>query len=98
MTRDLVKEPDETILRLDEQMNQVLVDAELWIDEKSGTQVYFVDATNELTVITFDPKYFGKRDFFMSPDELQQIAPALEKARKAVEEAKKLKKPQGATE
>ena len=34
----------------------------------------------------------AKRDFFMSPDELPQIAPALEKARKTVEESKKLKK------
>lgn len=92
LARDLVKKSDETILRLDEQMNQVLVNAELWRDEKSGAEVYFVDTTNELTVITFDPRCFSKRDFFMSPDELPQIAPALEKARKTVEESKKLKK------
>ncbi len=92
LTRDLVKKSDESILRLDEHMQQILLNAELWTDEKNGACVYFVDASNEMTVITFDPKYFGKKDFFMSSDEIPKITPALETVRKHIEESKKLKK------
>lgn len=91
LTRDLAKQADETILRLDKNMQQVLVTAELWKDEKNGTCVYFVDASNEMTVITFDPKYFEKKDFFMSPDEMPKIALALETVRKTIEASKKQK-------
>lgn len=92
LTRDLVKKAEEGILRLDKDMKQIPVNAELWEDKRNGTCLYFVDASNEMTVITFDPKYFGKKDFFMSPDEMPKIAPALETVRKQIEELKKLKK------
>lgn len=92
LTRDMEKKSDEGILRLDQNMKQIPVNAELWADKRNGTCVYFVDASNEMTVITFDPKHFGKKDFFMSPDEMPKIAPALETVRKTIEESKKLKK------
>jgi hypothetical protein len=92
LARDLVKKSDEPILRLDEHMQQISMNAEIWADEKNGACVYFVDASNEMRVITVDPKYFQKKDFFMSPDEMPKIAPALEAVRKTIEELEKLKK------
>ncbi|MCG2679885.1 MAG: hypothetical protein L6455_07950 [Kiritimatiellae bacterium] len=88
LTRDLVKKSDEKVLRLNEQMQRVQVNAELWTDEKSGVCVYFMDTSNEIVVITFDPKYFGKKDFFFCPDEMSKNESALENAPKTVEVAK----------
>jgi hypothetical protein len=90
LARDLVKQADEKILRLNTELEQVSV--EFWKDEKSGTCVYFVDTSNDTSVIVFDPKYFGKKDFFITPDEMPQVAPAVENVRKTIEESKKLKK------
>ncbi len=90
LARDLKKQADEKILRLNTELEQVSV--ELWKDEKSGTCVYFVDTSNDTSVIVFDPKYFGKKDFFITPDEMPQIAPAVDSVRKTIEESKKLKK------
>lgn len=91
--RDLKKQANENILRLNTELEQV--PAEMWTDEDSGACIYFVDTSNELTVITFDPRYFQKKDFFMSPDEMPKIAPALETVRKSFEA---LKKPKQATD
>lgn len=90
--KDLVKQADQQIIRLDEKMQQVPVTAELWKDEKNGTCVYFVDTAKDTTIIVFDPAYFGKKDFFVTADEMSDIAPALETVRKTIEESKKLKK------
>lgn len=98
LRKNLIKGAVEKIVRFDERMNQILVDAELWQDEKTGTCVYFVDAPNELTIITFDPKYFKRKDFFITADELPQIAPALKAAKKAIEESTKIKREPNTTE
>jgi hypothetical protein len=91
LRKNLKKGAVEKIVRFDERMNQILVDAELWQDDITGTCVYFVDAPNELTIITFDPKYFKRKDFFITADELPQIAPALKAAKKVIEESTKIK-------
>jgi hypothetical protein len=90
--KDLVKQMDEKIIRLDANMQQVPVTAELWKDEKNGICVYFVDTSKDTTIITFDPRYFAKRDFFVTADQMPEIAPALETVRRQIEESKKLKK------
>lgn len=90
--KDLVKRADEEIIRLGDNMQQVSMTAELWKDEKSGACVYFVDTTKESMFITFDPRYFGKKDFFVTTEQMPEIAPALETVRKQIEESKKLKK------
>ena len=90
--KDLVKQADEQIIRLDANMQQVSVTAELWKDEKNGTCVYFVDTSKDTTIIAFDPRYFGKKDFFVTADQMSDIAPALETVRKQIEESKKWKR------
>jgi len=92
LARDLVKQADEQIIRLDEKMQQVAVTAELWRDERNGTCVYLVDTPKDTTIITFDPKYFGKKDFFVSAEGMPDIAPALDAVRKTIEESEKSKK------
>lgn len=90
--KDLIKQADEQIIRLDANMQQVSVTAELWKDAKNGTCVYFVDTPKDTTIVIFDPRYFGKKDFFVTADQMPDIAPALEAVRKQIEESKKLKK------
>jgi len=90
--KDLVKQADEKIVRLDENMQQVSVTAELWKDEKNGTCVYFVDTSKDTTIITFDPKYVGKKDFFVSADEMTDITPDFETVSKTIEASKKPQK------
>jgi len=87
IAKDLVKQADEKILRLNTEIEQVL--AELWKDEKSGECVYFVDTSNDTSVIVFDPNYFGKRDFFISSDEMSEVAPTVENILKTIEEEQK---------
>ncbi|MCL1919728.1 MAG: hypothetical protein FWG50_01415 [Kiritimatiellaeota bacterium] len=36
----------------------------------------------------FDSKYFGRRDFFIEPDDLPKLAPHYEQLRRKSEEAK----------
>jgi len=90
LARNLVKQADEKILRLNTELERVSV--ELWKDEKNGTCVYFVDTSNDTSVIVFDPKCFGEKDFFITPDEMPQVAPAVESVRKTIEASKKQKK------
>ncbi|MDD2598157.1 MAG: hypothetical protein PHO37_02870 [Kiritimatiellae bacterium] len=89
ISKDLKKQADEKILRLNTELEQIPV--ELWKDEKNGKCVYFVDTSNDTSVIVFDPKYFVKKDFFITADEMQQVIPAVESVHKAIESSKKQK-------
>lgn len=91
LEKDLVKQNDEKIVRLDDKMKQVSVTAELWKDKKKEINVYFVDTSKDTTIITFDPKYFTDKDFFITPERAPLISPVLENLRKTVETLKKYK-------
>ncbi|MBU4201029.1 MAG: hypothetical protein KKG09_06760 [Verrucomicrobia bacterium] len=73
LIRELVRKSDETVIRRDENMQPIRVSAELWTYEKNGIDIYFLDTSNEITIIAFDPKYFVKRDFFMTPEEMPKF-------------------------
>jgi len=81
------KRSDDNILRLDNEMNRIPTTAELW-ESSDNLNVYIVETTNELTVITFDPQHFSKNDFFMNPDNMPRIAPMIDAASKTLEELK----------
>ncbi|MBI3985557.1 MAG: hypothetical protein HY343_01440 [Lentisphaerae bacterium] len=91
LEKELVKKADEKIIRGNGNMQPILVGAELWTHEKSGTCVYFVTGAKDATIIVFDPKYFGKKDFFMSSEDMPEIAPLFEKARKTIKASQKQK-------
>jgi hypothetical protein len=91
LKKELVKTPDEKIVRGNGSMQPILLDAELWKDAKNGMSVYFVNGQKDTTVIVFDQKYFGKKDFFVSPEDMTEIESMFEKARKTIEASKKQK-------
>ena len=84
VTSDLVRKSDETVIRLNDNMQLVPVNAELWTYEKNGIDIYFVDTPHEITIIAFDPKYFVKRDFFVSPEEMPKFKSALDHSPKTI--------------
>ncbi len=51
----------------------VVLTAELWQDKEKGLNVYFVATSQEITVVVFDPKGFGKDDFFLGRERLKQV-------------------------
>ncbi|MBI5820157.1 MAG: hypothetical protein HZA88_14330 [Verrucomicrobia bacterium] len=92
LVKELHKKTDESIIRWDDNMRDVSVKAELWEDTKNGLCVYFVDTKNDTTIIVFDPKCFGKKDFFVNKEDMPKMAPALESVRKMMEEFDKQNK------
>lgn len=47
--------------------------AQLWEDKTKGLNIYFVASSQENTVIVFDPKSFGLKDFFVPIDKRKEI-------------------------
>lgn len=47
--------------------------AQLWEDKTKGLNIYFAASSQENTVIVFDPKSFGSKDFFVPLDKRKEI-------------------------
>lgn len=47
--------------------------AQLWEDKTRGLNIYFAASSQENTVIVFDPKSFGSRDFFVPLDKRKEL-------------------------
>jgi len=63
---------EQEILRSTGATNAILK-AQLWEDENMGLQIYLVASNEELTIIVFNPKLFGKADFFVGPEKLKDF-------------------------
>ncbi len=63
---------EEKILRSSGGHN-ILLTAQLWENADAGRSVYLVASNEETTIIMFDPKIFGSRNFFVSSDRLKDI-------------------------
>jgi len=66
------KKTEEKILR-SSGGNNIILTAQLWENADAGRNVYFVASNEETTIIIFDPKIFGYRNFFVSPDRLKDF-------------------------
>lgn len=60
--------------------------AQLWEDEARGLHLYFVATNHEITLVIFDPKAFGKPDFFNGPELLKKVEANNESIRRALGE------------
>lgn len=47
--------------------------AQLWDDKERGLNLYFVATNHEITLVIFDPKAFGKADFFNGVELLEKV-------------------------
>ena len=50
-----------------------LLSAQLWEDKAKELNIYFAASSQENTVIVFDPKSFGSKDFFVPIDKRKEI-------------------------
>ena len=64
---DFALKGQEPVLRSNGTENTVLA-AQLWEDKAHSLEVYFVATNQEITLTVFDPKRFGKSDFFVGPE------------------------------
>jgi hypothetical protein len=89
--RNLIKTADETILRLTHiDMQPSPKTVELWVDPRSGNNLYFDDDKESFRVIVFDPAVFSRKDFFADDETYRtKMAPLIEEMRKTVERQKK---------
>lgn len=86
---DLTKNPAEKIVLANAKLEAVTVDAELRKDNRTGMCVYYVDAENYTIAVLFDPKYLGKKDFFVDPKDASELESLLAKGRKDMERRNK---------
>lgn len=70
LAASFTKVRDEKILRMSKDMQRSEVTAELWRDEKSSVDAYFVATTEETTLVLFDPRFLSGKDFFLKPSDL----------------------------
>jgi len=65
----------------------VIVTAQLWEDTATGRNLYFVTTNREITVVIFDPKAFGKSDFFLGPERMKDLDAHAESVRGMIDKA-----------
>lgn len=64
-----------------------IVTAQLWEDAGAGRNIYFVTTNREITVVIFDPKAFGKSDFFLGPERMKDLEAHAESVRGMIDKA-----------
>jgi len=69
---DFALKGQEQVVRSTGTENTVLT-AQLWEDKADGLNIYFVTTNREITVVMFDPKAFGKADFFLGPERMKDL-------------------------
>lgn len=65
----------------------IIVTAQLWEDAAAGRNIYFLATNREITVVVFDPKAFGKPDFFLGPERMKDLEAHAESVRGMVDKA-----------
>lgn len=91
---DVVARCDAFVLQRSEQIIRstgdvnAIVTAELWEDSSNKRSVYLVGTNSEITVIVFDPKTFGKGDFFVGPERIREFDANLATVRRQIEKEK----------
>jgi hypothetical protein len=83
---DFVLKGQEQVARSTGTENTV-VTAQLWEDAAAGRNIYFVTTNREITVVVFDPKAFGKADFFLGPERMKDLNAHAEAVRGMVDKA-----------
>lgn len=83
----MVQQPDVTIIAADSNFLLQTVTFSQWKDEQTGKVLLFFDSPEGVfpggtQVIVFDSKYFGRKDFFLEPDDLPKITPLYDQLRK----------------
>lgn len=77
---------DSTLKGQDEMIRSVgyetaIITAQLW-EDKTGLNTYFVATNQEIDIIMFGPKVFGKIDFFLGPEKLESVKAGNESLRR----------------
>lgn len=83
---DFALKGQEQVVRTTGTENTVLM-AQLWEDLARGLNLYFVATNREITVVVFDPKAFGKADFFVGPEKMKDLDAQAESVRRMTEKA-----------
>jgi hypothetical protein len=65
-----------------------LLTAQHWKEKAGALELYFVGSNQEITLVFFDPKDFGKKDFFLGPERLADVQANEKSVRALIKEMK----------
>jgi hypothetical protein len=65
-----------------------LLTAQHWKEKAGALELYFVASSQEITLVFFDPKDFGKKDFFLGPERLADVQANEKSVRALIKEMK----------
>lgn len=65
-----------------------LLNAQHWKEKAGALELYFVASSQEITLVFFDPKDFGKKDFFLGPERLADVQANEKSVRALIKEMK----------
>ena len=65
-----------------------LLNAQHWKEKAGALELYFVASSQEITLLFFDPKIYGKKDFFLGPEKLADVQKNEKSVRALIKEMK----------
>ena len=91
LSNSFAKCSDEKIYRINN-VQPILVPMEFWTNKNDSTGVFFISRTNELSIFTFDTRFFGRQDFFLGEEDAAKLTNTLEKVRRTTQSSQETNK------